>query len=252
MTRTATFDRILGLWDAALGRYEQNWGPRFKAYYVLGLDAPTISWSVFIGERLIGADLITNEQNFRKERPAIARPYVSIPASHEAAASTTLAEAGYAKENESSYCFSVKPFEDPHMGRFKIDSGDFESPRVFEDYAEATVSVFNLNDRGLPDFNRRFSRELAMPNRVLNFRHNGELAGTCCFTVVGDVCWLYGGSVYPKFRGKGMWRTMTAARQQMSRELGAKVWFLQTSHGYLSKNFETKLDFANFRITPRS
>ncbi len=253
MTRTATFDAILRVWDTGLGRYEQNWGPRFKSYFVLGLDAPTLSLSLFIGDRFTKADLLANEENFRKERPEILRPYVTLPDSDGAPALTALAENGYAKENVTSYCFTKAAFADPNEGRFQVESGDFESPQVFADYSRATVSILNLKNPTIPEFNRRLNHELGTPNRVLNFRRDGEIAGTSCFTMFGDVCMLYGDSVYPKFRGNGMWKTMTAVRQNLSRELGAKVWFLQTSHSYLSKNFESKLDFSNFRkAAPRA
>ncbi|MEW6056417.1 MAG: GNAT family N-acetyltransferase [Bdellovibrionota bacterium] len=247
MTQQETFDRVLRLWRSALHDKEQSWGPKFKAYYPFALDMPGLSWSLFLGETLEKKDLLLMEENFKKERPEIKKPFISIPTFRNGVDGSLLEELGYEKEKKEFYCFTAQEFSAPVLEEYTVYAGDFEDLEIFKDYSKMTIDIFKLSDDTIPQFNRTFNRELGRMSRILNFKKGEQFVGTACMSILDDICWLYGGSVYEAFRGKGTWRAMIRARQDFSKTLGAKLYFLQTAHPYLARNFESVIEIQSYR-----
>lgn len=247
MTQAAILELILKLWNDGFRRHELRSGPRFKSYFLMGLNAPAICWNLFLGDRLTEEDLRESERCFAHDRASIARPYISLPVLGGFAEPALLKDNGYELENTDSYCFTERMIETGDAGRYRAVEGDFEDANVYEDYAKTTSVVYNLKDRAFAEFNRRFNREMHLPNRILNFYEGAEPAGTACLSMIGGTCWLYGDAVREPFREKGLWKTMTRARQENSRSLGAKSWFMQTKLPHLARQFETVLEIRNYR-----
>lgn len=249
MTRPLILERILALWSDSVKAHELRCDSRFKRYFVRGLDAPTVSWNLFVGEAptLTGAELEESEREFRRDRPSISRPYISFPRLNGFAEPACLAAGGYELVNGTFFCFTERLFEDDAVEPFTVVEGTFENEDVYEEYARTTLEVFELNDRVFPEFNRDFNRDTNALNLILNYRKNGETAGTTCVSVFGSVGWLYGDAVREPFRKKGLWSSMVRARQDRSAKIGANSWFLQTEHPYMADKFEARLEVLTYR-----
>lgn len=249
MTEPLILERILALWSDSVKAHELRCDSRFKRYFVRGLDAPTVSWNLFVGEAssLTAAELEESESEFRRDRPNISRPYISFPRLDGFAEPACLAARGYERANGMFFCFTERLFEDDAVEAFTVVEGTFEDEAVYEEYARTTLEVFELKDRAFPEFNLAFNRDTNAPNRILNYHKDGEAAGTTCVSVFGDVGWLYGDAVREPFRKKGLWSSMVRARQDRSRAFGARSWFLQTEHSYMAEKFESRLEILTYR-----
>lgn len=249
MTGPLILERILALWSDSVKAHELRCDSRFKRYFVRGLDAPTVSWNLFVGEAstLAAAELEASEKEFRRDRPKISRPYISFPRLDGFTEPACLAAGGYERVNGVFFCFTERLFEEEAVEPFTVVEGTFEDEDVYEEYARTTLEVFELKDRVFPEFNRAFNRDTNAPNRILNYRRNGEAAGTTCVSVFGGIGWLYGDAVREPFRKKGLWSSMVRARQYRSRALGARSWFLQTAHSFMAEKFESRLEVLTYR-----
>ena len=90
---------------------------------------------------------------------------------------------------------------------------------------------------------RRFANHLATAGRhIVLATVNGEPAGSGSMTVLApDGATMNGGAVRPRFRGRGVYRAMVAARLQLARESGTAglvVW-----GGHMSRPILARLGF---------
>jgi GNAT superfamily N-acetyltransferase len=109
--------------------------------------------------------------------------------------------------------------------------GDLESFRQVDAVnAEAFGGRFAADDAGyLDQLGRRLRNQQAAGNRmVILATVDGEAAGSAGLSLFPpDGAILNGGAVRPKFRGRGIYRAMVAARIEMARAAGAaglSVW----------------------------
>jgi len=121
----------------------------------------------------------------------------------------------------------------PDVPGLEIGDG-LESFEAFRDAEWAADEAFAGTEFGWPSFldagrRRRFANSRATPNkRLLLAIIDGEPAGSASLTLYppgGAI--MNGGAVRPKFRGRGVYRAMVAARLEMIRAAGAAgavVW----------------------------
>ena len=125
-----------------------------------------------------------------------------------------------------------------------------ESYESFQDAEWTADEAFAGADFGSPSFldagrPRRFENHRAMPNRrIVLATLDGDPAGSASLTLhAPDGAIMNGGAVRPKFRGRGVYRAMVAARMKMIREAGAAgavVWGGEMSRPILETlGFET-------------
>ena len=62
------------------------------------------------------------------------------------------------------------------------------------------------------------------------YNSNGTAVGAGAVTTKNKSSFLWVGSITPKFQGKGLWYGLVAARQLVSKELGAEFWLTSTNN----------------------
>ena len=248
--REDDYTSLLRLWDQSLERYRQDWGPRFRAYYPLRADSPSFCLSLFTGSELKEADVLAFARAFARDRPEVRNPYLTLPPTATERDVECLTQLGYRHSESDFACFASELFEPlPSDTPFRIAIGPYDDDAVFASHVEMTRAIFELANPSIPEFNREFNLQMGVPNRILNFWFDDLPVGTAAFSVIDGIAWLFGGSVYPDMRQKGVWRQMIRARQDASRELGAHTWFMQTRHPFLAAQFERTLEFRSFRLS---
>jgi len=53
--------------------------------------------------------------------------------------------------------------------------------------------------------------------------------------------------VLPRFRGRGLWKTLVGARQALSGFDGAKRWFMTTDNGRIAGKADDSFVWASYR-----
>ena len=109
----------------------------------------------------------------------------------------------------------------------EILSGRIDGP-LYSEYKEITMSLFEASDDRIPELNKKLLTQINTNHEIVIIKKDGIPIGTACFVVNNQTCWMFGGSVFPKFRNQGYWKYLIQLRQKMSLKYGAKYWFIQT------------------------
>lgn len=135
----------------------------------------------------------------------------------------------------------------------RIDGRDAEAVRA---YAAASAEGFAPEGAGADDTERELSRRVASQPSVhaCVARVDGVLAGTGGMSArpvpglegssVGLTCSLFGASVLPAFRRRGIQAALIVARMERARELGARVACLSSRPGIPTERNAHRLGFA--------
>ncbi|PJB24283.1 MAG: hypothetical protein CO113_14585 [Elusimicrobia bacterium CG_4_9_14_3_um_filter_62_55] len=137
-----------------------------------------------------------------------------------------------------------KPFE----GRLgdEILFGDYFDPRLHRDYRSITKQVFKL-DNAFMDRLARYERAVRCDVRLVVIKRGGRAIATGGVATAGASAELFGGAVLPRFRGRGLWKTLVGARQALSGFDGAKRWFMTTDNGRIAGKADDSFVWASYR-----
>ncbi|WP_224247507.1 GNAT family N-acetyltransferase [Hyalangium gracile] len=127
-----------------------------------------------------------------------------------------------------------------------IEKVDPTNPTLVDDYIRVAFSGFfpegmELSE-GLMDFGRRFAKARGYDLYVA--RVNGEVVGAAGCESGNDVTLLFGASVKPAFRRRGIQQALMATRLERGRELGSRLAMINSGPGISTERNATRLGFG--------
>lgn len=159
----------------------------------------------------------------------------TTPATHPSSINKQLVKLGYIKADEESWMY----LKEPTLNR--IPSNLEIKTISSEDDLESFSKVFYETMGGAEGFDvDRFIKEIMISHRnppgariVLHLLAsvNDEPVGIASGFLIGKYCGIYNVGTLTRFRGQGIGSNLCFKLTQMSKELGARMWFLQTIKG---------------------
>jgi hypothetical protein len=136
----------------------------------------------------------------------------------------------------------------PFEGRLgdEILFGDFFDPRVQRPFRRVSREVFGKKP-GMFDRIERYQRELKAASRLVIVTRRGTAIAAGSVVTAGSSAQLLAGAVLPRYRGRGLWKTLVGARQALSAFDGAKRWFLVTDNERIAGKSNESFVLGDYR-----
>jgi hypothetical protein len=111
---------------------------------------------------------------------------------------------------------------------YSIWSGHYFEPKIRKLFRQEMKKNFPLNNFFMKELEAMIKLKESNIRTVLIMHKSGVVAASGLTATHNKSCFLFCGSVNKRFRGKGLWKNLVAARQIISETQGAAFWVTTT------------------------
>jgi GNAT superfamily N-acetyltransferase len=124
-----------------------------------------------------------------------------------------------------------------------VDPGD---PRAVHDYAEMSSSGFRPPDTAMTPVELRFNRDILRHPECTAFvvRDRDQIVASCAVGMDSDIATLWGASVSPPYRNRGIQTALMIMRMERARAHGCQVALVQNLPGIATERNALRLGFS--------
>jgi GNAT superfamily N-acetyltransferase len=147
----------------------------------------------------------------------------------------------------------LAPGEDLRAGRphglpekLVIETVDPGDPRAVHDYAEMASSGFRPAGMAMTPVMLRFNRDLLRHPECTAFlvRDRGQIVASCSMGMDSELATLWGASVSPPYRNRGIQTALMIMRMERARAHGSRIAIVQNMPGIATERNALRLGFS--------
>jgi hypothetical protein len=245
-----------------LGKLTHISGSKISFFECPAWRNPVMSTIFPAGRDLSNRDIAALTTHFanskRRGTYDVASPYISLleGAHNSSANQARLRKAGWVQSKKTrgwiNLWTAAVPITIPKG--FTFQAGDVFDLKLHRDFLRMQIRNFGsskpFNDE-LDRLNRKFGARLIC---VVIYNRNSRPVASGLVINGASGSYLYSGSVDAKYRGRGLWRLLTAVRMSFASSHGGKphAWLMLTRTPHLSKSGQISRRIETFVLPPRT
>lgn len=203
-------------------------------------------------KRLVASDLSQLEKAFQKHKPTSPleskAPFIcELEGQLSPSSRKLLIQSNWIRSTDFSKHNIWKkqiPLELP--SKYSVSFFNYDNSAEFEEHEKLVTKCFKSTV--LTSYLKKCLKRLSVDSATVNIR---SANGVICAT--GSVIWskgyggLFSGCVHPRFRSRGLWNCLVAARQAISSSHGVKAWSLNTATKEILNKGDISIPFYTWR-----